>query len=110
MASYIPKRGDIIYLDFDPSAGTEIMKRRPAIVLSAEVFNKITGLVFVAPITSTVRGHSLEVEIKTKSVQGVALLHQVRSLDFNARNAKKTAVASAAVIKACLDTMQVIFS
>lgn len=51
------------------------MKRRPAIVLSAEVFNKITGLVFFAPIISTVRGHSLEVEIKTKSVQGVALLH-----------------------------------
>lgn len=110
MASYIPERGDIIYLDFDPSAGTKIMKRRPAIVLSAEVFNKITGLVFVAPITSTVRGHSLEVEIKTKSIQGVALLYQVRSLDFKARDAQKAGVVPAAAMKACLDTMQVIFS
>lgn len=31
---YIPEQGDLIWLDFDPSSGKEIMKRRPAFVIS----------------------------------------------------------------------------
>ncbi len=59
--SYIPQRGDVVTLDFDPSAGQEIMKRRPVFVISRKLFNQHTGFAIVAPITSSVRGMKLEV-------------------------------------------------
>lgn len=85
---YIPEQGDIIEIDFDPSAGKEIMKRRPAFVLSPQPFNEHTQFAIVAPVTSTVRGIALEVELpKGAKTHGSILVHQMRSLDFSARNA-----------------------
>lgn len=86
---YTPEQGDIIEIDFDPSAGKEIMKRRPAFVLSRQQFNDHTELAIVAPITSTVRGIALEVELpRNTKTHGSILVHQMRSLDFRARNAQ----------------------
>ena len=82
---YIPDKGDIVSLSFDPSAGNEIMKRRPALVISRQVFNEHTGFAIVAPITSTVRGMALEVVLNGTSTQGVVLVHQLRSLDVESR-------------------------
>lgn len=64
----------------------EITKRRPAFVISRKVFNEHTGFAIFAPITSTVRGMSLEVVLETKSVQGAVLVHQIKSLDFENRS------------------------
>lgn len=88
---YTPEQGDIIEIDFDPSAGKEIMKRRPAFVLSRQQFNGHTEFAIVAPITSTVRGIALEVELpKDAKTHGSILVHQMRSLDFSERNATFT--------------------
>ena len=43
---YIPKQGDIVYLDFDPTIGHEQAGHRPAVVLSHDVFNEHTGMMF----------------------------------------------------------------
>jgi mRNA interferase MazF/mRNA interferase ChpB len=83
---YIPEKGDIVWLDFDPSAGKEIMKRRPAFVISRKLFNQHTGFAIVAPITSTIRGMKLEVVLKGLSTQGAVLIHQMKSLDFENRD------------------------
>ena len=48
-----PKQGAIITINFNPSAGQEIQKRRPALVVSADNYNLVTELVAVCPITST---------------------------------------------------------
>ncbi len=84
--SYIPEQGDIVLLSFDPSSGKEIMKRRPAYVISRKIFNEHTGLAIIAPISSTLRGIKLEVvlpdNLKTK---GAVLVYQLKSLDFNER-------------------------
>lgn len=86
---YVPDKGDIVSLDFDPSAGKEIMKRRPAFVISRKMFNEHTGFAVVAPITSTVRGMKLEVVLpKELSTQGAILIHQIKSLDFSNRQIK----------------------
>ncbi|CAE6949312.1 MazF [Vibrio sp. B1ASS3] len=83
---YIPDKGDIVTLDFDSSAGKEIMKRRPAFVISRKMFNEHTGFAVVAPITSTIRGMKLEVVLpESLSTQGAVLIHQVKSLDFSNR-------------------------
>jgi mRNA-degrading endonuclease toxin of MazEF toxin-antitoxin module len=59
--SYIPKRGDIVWINFDPAAGQEQKGKRPALILSLETFNKHFGMAVAAPITSRVRGHAFEV-------------------------------------------------
>ena len=55
---YIPDKGDIVWLNFEPGAGKEITKRRPAFVISRKAFNEHTGFAIVAPITSTARSLS----------------------------------------------------
>ncbi len=86
--SYIPERGDIIWLSFDLSSGKEIIKRRPAFVISRKAFNQHTGLALVAPISSTIRGIKLEVVLDdTSKTHGAILVHQVKSFDFVEREA-----------------------
>lgn len=86
--SYIPERGDIIWLNFDPSSGKEIIKRRSAFVISKKAFNQHTGLAFVAPISSTIRGIKLEVVLdSTSKTRGAILVHQIKSFDFEQREA-----------------------
>lgn len=83
---YIPDKGDIVWFNFDPSTGKEIMKRRPAFVISRLAFNQHTGFAIVAPITSRVRGMQLEVVLPSSlTTQGAVLIHQIKSLDFASR-------------------------
>ncbi|OCQ52142.1 mRNA interferase MazF [Photorhabdus australis subsp. thailandensis] len=49
---YVPDKGDIVSLNFDPSAEKEIMKPRLAFVISRKMFNKHTGFAVMAQITS----------------------------------------------------------
>lgn len=79
---YIPKRGDIVWTDFDPAAGHEQMGKRPAFIVSTEPFNKKMLLALVAPITSRVRGHAFEVHLQSEKVQGVILCQQIKMIDF----------------------------
>ncbi len=82
---YIPKRGDIVWTNFDPAAGHEQMGKRPALVLSPMPFNKKILLAMVAPITSRVRGHGFEVPLNGKKIKGVVLCQQVKMIDFTER-------------------------
>ena len=103
MAIYVPEKGDIVRLDFDPSAGKEIMKRRPAFVISRRIFNKHTGLAIVAPITSTARGMKLEVVLSGLSTTGSVLIHQLKSLDFRDRKIELIERASEDIAKQVTD-------
>ncbi len=87
--SYIPEQGDIIWLSFDPSSGKEIIKRRPAYVISRKIFNEHTGLTLVAPISSRIRNIMLEVVLEEQlETKGAILIHQLKSLDFLEREAE----------------------
>ena len=87
--TYIPEQGDLIWLDFDPSSGKEIMKRRPAFVISRKLFNEHTKMAIVAPITSTIRGVKLEVILSDETkTDGAILVYQLKSIDFIQRNAE----------------------
>jgi mRNA interferase MazF len=61
---YVPERGDLIWLSFDPQAGREQAGRRPALVLSPAPYNERSGLAFVCPVTSRVKGYPFEVVLK----------------------------------------------
>ena len=86
-SKYVPHRGDIIWLDFDPAAGSEIKKRRAGLVLSPYDFNRVTNYAMIAPITSTVRGHVFEVALDDCETRGVVVCQQAKSLAYTFRNA-----------------------
>ena len=89
MAKYIPEKGDFITLSFDPQSGHEQKGRRPAIVVSNYLFNKATGLAIVCPITNTDREIPFHLAVpKGSSLTGFIMVEQVKSIDFNSRNAK----------------------
>ncbi len=85
---YVPKRGDLIWLDFTPQAGREQAGRRPALVISKDEYNRKVGLLLACPITSRKKGYPFEVELPAGlPIVGVALADQVRTLDWKARQA-----------------------
>jgi mRNA interferase MazF len=86
---YVPKRGDIVWLQFKPQTGREQSGKRPALVLSHENYNKVVGLGVFCPITSKVKGYPFEVLLPNSiEVKGVVLSDQVKSFDWRKRNAE----------------------
>lgn len=86
---FIPKKGDIVRLSFDPQSGNEQMGWRPGLVISNYTFNKATGLAVICPITNTNRGYPFHVPLPEESkVTGVVMIEQAKSLDYIARKAK----------------------
>lgn len=87
---YIPKKGDIVWIDFDPSVGKEFQKRRPGLVVSRYEFNRKTMFSVICPITSTIKNlptrYSLPEEL---DIKGQVIITQLKSLDFKERKLKK---------------------
>ena len=89
MAGYVPRKGDFIAVTFDPQSGHEQRGRRPALVVSNDLFNKHTGLSVVCPITHTRRDYPFHVPIPgNQDATGFVMVEQVKSIDFRARRAK----------------------
>ncbi len=94
-------------LDFDPQAGREQMKRRPALVLSPAAFNDAFGLAYVAPVTTKPKGHAFEVPLPSDStVKGVVMVHQLKSLDWRARRARIAGKVPAGVLAAATEIVK----
>ena len=89
MSTYIPQRGDVIWLDLNPQAGREQAGRRPAFVVSPAAYNGKVGLALVCPVTSRVKGYPFEVLLPAGlAVTGVILSDQLKSLDWRKRRAE----------------------
>ena len=87
MPSYVPNRGDLVWINFNPQSGHEQAGRRPALVLSPSSYNSKVGLAILCPITSKIKGYPFEVVLPSKvSVSGVVLSDQVKNMDWKSRN------------------------
>lgn len=96
---YVPDRGDIVWLTFNPQAGHEQAGRRPAVVLSPASYNGKVGLGLFCPVTSQVKGYPFEVAVPPRlKITGAVLADQVRSLDWRARHAELIGRLPAAVV------------
>ena len=84
---YIPRAGDIIWLDFDPQAGREQAKRRPALVITDRTYNRASGLVVVCPLTSRRKPYPFALPTTIDKVEGAVLVDHLKSLDWAARKA-----------------------
>ena len=95
--SYCPVRGHVVWIDFSPQSGGEIWDWRPALVLSAELFNRKKKMAVVCPITRTATGSFFEIKIPEgitsrshpdEQLEGVVRADQAKSLDWKERNAR----------------------
>lgn len=94
---YVPDRGDLIWLQFEPQTGKEQKRHRPAFVLSPAQYNGLVGLALVCPITSKIKGYPFEVTLgihPNKNLSGVILSDQIKSLDWRSRKAEFISKAS----------------
>ena len=99
--TYIPERGDAVWITLDPQAGHEQGGRRPALVLSPSAYNGRVGLALFCPITSQVKGYPFEVPLPAgMPVAGVVGADQVKSLDWRARKATRIGAISEEVVAA----------
>lgn len=86
---YVPARGDLVWLTFQPQAGHEHSGRRLALVVSPAAYNGRVGLALMCPVTSHIKGYPFEVPIPDDvCVRGVILADQLKSLDWQARQAE----------------------
>jgi mRNA interferase MazF len=101
---YVPRKGDFITLSFDPQAGHEQRGRRPALVVSNDLFNRHTGLAIVCPITNTDRGFPFHLPVPlTSSLTGFVMVEQVKSVDFAMRRARLVERAPAELVEDVVD-------
>ena len=91
LRAYVPERGDLVRLDFDPASGHEQQGTRPALILSPRAFNRF-GTALACPITrggAFARGKAWTVAMSGARLRtdGVVLCNQVKTLDWLARRA-----------------------
>lgn len=109
--TYIPKQGDIIFIDFDPQAGHEQAGHRPALVVSNYDFNEATKLAIVCPITNTLHDKPYRQRLpEGLKTTGMILCEQVKSLDIHKRKAYFHAEAPNEVLYEVLEKIKLFFN
>lgn len=113
MSRGIPGRGDILELSLDPTKAHEIRGTRPVLVLSADAFNRASGLLMVAPNTqggtaSRETGFSVTLMGSGTKTLGVVLCDQTRTIDARARTFKRIEKVPAALLEEARDAVRAI--
>jgi mRNA interferase ChpB len=103
-----PDTGDIIHLSFDPASGREMKGDHFCIVLTPKAFNDRFGLAWTCPITTgnqeVARGLTAVTLMGTGlKISGIVLCHQIKSLDWTARKAKRVDRLKGPVLDQILD-------
>jgi len=98
VAPYAPDAGDIVWLDFDPQAGREQGRRRPALVLTDSAYNRASGLAVVCPLTSKRKPYPFALPIVVDQIEGSVLVDHLKSVDWKVRAAKFHSKADPALL------------
>jgi mRNA interferase MazF len=93
-AAWVPRAGEVVRIDFNPTRGHEQAETRPAVVLSSQGFNDKSGRIVCIPCTTKVRGGPFEVQVSSLDRPGAALVDQIRTLDWRHRGAVAIGFAS----------------
>lgn len=110
-AAYVPQRGEAIWITLDPHAGHEQAGRRPALVVSPAAYNGRVRLALMCPITGQVKGYPFEVALpEGLAVTGAVLADQVKSLDWQARQAARICAVPEAVVAQVLQRLNALLA
>lgn len=110
MVIYVPDRGDIVWLQFNPQSGHEQSGKRPALTLSPKEYNQKVGLAIFCPITNQEKGYPFEVKVGGNRISGVILADQVKSLDWRKREAEFIVKAPSIVINEAIELLKTLIS
>ncbi len=109
MVQYIPKKGDFVAITFNPQSGHEQKGRRPALVISNDLFNKHTGFALVCPITNTHRKYPFHIAIPENiNLTGFIMVEQIKSIDYTTRKVKFIKKAPANILNDVLSILDAI--
>lgn len=75
------RRGEVHWVNLDPTVGTEIKKMRPALVVSPDDMNAALPRIIVAPITSKGQALGCRPELEFQGKPARILLDQIRCVD-----------------------------
>ena len=111
--TYLPRRGDLVHMNFSPSAGHEMADRHYAIVLSGDSYNRKSRMAVVCAITSRVHGWPFEVMVPPgllppkagQTVSSVVVADAVRQVDYREREMEFVAAAPAELVEDVLDKL-----
>jgi mRNA-degrading endonuclease toxin of MazEF toxin-antitoxin module len=86
-AGYVPELGHVVHMNWNPALGREMKGPHYALVVSATLFNQGTGFAVLCPITSKVgKLSAFEFAVAAGRVKGVAILSDLRSIDYQERS------------------------
>jgi len=111
---YVPRRGDLVHMNFSPSAGHEIADRHYALVISPQTYNRKSRMCLVCAITSRVHGWPFEVALPAGhlpekkgvgAVSSVIVADAVRQVDFREREMSYVGDAPKAVLENVVDKL-----
>jgi mRNA interferase MazF len=77
----VVKRGEVYWVNLDPTIGTEIKKTRPALVVSPDDLNAVLPRVIIAPLTSKGQPFGCRPEVEFAGKTARILLDQIRTVD-----------------------------
>ena len=77
----VVKRDEVYWVNLDPTAGTEIQKTRPALVVSPDDLNAVLPRVIIAPLTSKGQPLGCRPEVDFNGREARILLDQIRAVD-----------------------------
>ena len=103
------KTGEVWLAQLDPTAGREIRKTRPCVVVSPNEMNAHLRTVIVAPMATGSRPAAFRVPLTFQGRQGLIVLDQIRTLD-RARLVKRLGGLRAPTLAATLQTLQAMFA
>jgi mRNA interferase ChpB len=109
------ERGDIYVVSLDPTQGHEQQGRRPVLIISPGVFNRMTKVPIVLPITTggsfaRMAGFAVSLTGAGTRTTGIVRCDQPRALDLRARGGRRIEQAPPAIIDEVLARLGTIFA
>lgn len=109
-AGYVPIQGEIIKADVGRGKGHEPMGYRPYICLSNDLLAKHSNMAVFAAISTNERNYPLYIPLEPGlSTEGVVMLDQLVTIDYNARGAEYVETVSEHFLDRLLETVVLIF-
>lgn len=75
------KQFEIYLVQLDPTVGSEIRKKRPAVIVSPDIVNKHLNTLIVAPLTHSIKNYPSRVRSIYNNEMGEIALDQIRAVD-----------------------------
>jgi mRNA interferase MazF len=103
------RRGDVWFVDLDPTVGSEIRKSRPCVVVSPPEMHDFLRTVIVAPMTTGSHPAPFRIPVRHARKSGLILLDQIRTVD-KIRFLKRSGAVSPQTLTATLSALAEIFA